>query len=791
MVTLDKKSSIYRYYKLFAFAAPLVLILLSASIGVIKYISSKQINNQIYSEDSVKVIEIFDDIFKYIEKFCQVAGDRIATASEVNPYVISNILQETASIPTLMQDTFQLRLFDFVLPNGKVIATTTDGILKEEIIVEKDKRLWMKSALDKPWIPQVSFPDISVVIKKEGISRIIPVGYGITNRHNKFLGYISVGIDINKLTRKIKNTLNKDVSLIILTKDFKEVLDLNLAKSDDDYASFVQQVKDHLSTKDKNGKFLAPIKYKETYFSFYQQMENYPYIILFGKNKEKAWQDFQQHILPSIFETLGICLFILLLFYFFRREVISPITTLAKKAQLISQGNVEVELPPANNAELAILTDALHLVKDALKNEQQLRAEILSARNKLADINFDLEQKVEERTFELEGALAAKTEFLNNMSHEIRTPLQGFTLISQGIVDRWHDYDDLRKLELAKQVASNANRLGKLVGNLLDLSKFTAGKMLLDVVKFDLVELAYDLKEECEELYLDNRPITIKIVNQTKSDIFNITADCERIAQVLRNLLFNAIKFSPNDGIITILINKSQLSYDSGSQQEAAYVTIQDTGVGIPELELEAIFSPFTQSSKTKTKAGGTGLGLAICKEIVSAHHGKIWANNRHPAGAEFHFIVPQIYSKLLDDVKIIKQQDADADATIATSKITQTILMIDDENSCHMSMNLLLHGTGYKLILASGGVDGLQMLAERYSEIDIILLDLMMPDIYGLNVLSEIKKHSEYDHIKIILQTGSSDMAEIDKAYILGIDGYIKKPYQKAVILTELAKVS
>ena len=113
------------------------------------------------------------------------------------------------------------------------------------------------------------------------------------------------------------------------------------------------------------------------------------------------------------------------------------------------------------------------------------------------NLNLSLQNLVEIQTEELqisnkqlEHALAAKTEFLNNMSHEIRTPLQGFTLISQGIVDRWYDYDDANKLTLAKQVASNAQRLGRLVGNLLDLSKFSAGKMLLDVEKFDLLELS-------------------------------------------------------------------------------------------------------------------------------------------------------------------------------------------------------------------------------------------------------------------------------------------------------------
>ncbi|AIL64600.1 Transcriptional regulatory protein AfsQ1 [Rickettsiales bacterium Ac37b] len=156
--------------------------------------------------------------------------------------------------------------------------------------------------------------------------------------------------------------------------------------------------------------------------------------------------------------------------------------------------------------------------------------------------------------------------------------------------------------------------------------------------------------------------------------------------------------------------------------------------------------------------------------------------------GAAFHFIIPVSQAKPMEEYKIIVENDAEISAKPATQ--TANILMIDDEDTCLMSMELLLFGSNYNLYKAAGGYAGLEYLKEHFKEIDIILLDLMMPDIYGLNVLAEIKKDPELAKIPVILQTGSSDNAEIERAFELGIFTYIKKPYQKQDIMAEIESV-
>ena len=206
------------------------------------------------------------------------------------------------------------------------------------------------------------------------------------------------------------------------------------------------------------------------------------------------------------------------------------------------------------------------------------------------------------------------------------------------------------------------------------------------------------------------------------------------------------------------------------------HIEVTDQGIGIPPGEELLIFQPFVQSSSTKTKAGGTGLGLAICHDIISAHHGRIWATNNPGGGVTFSVTIPTDSSS---------KPSEQLPSTPAAN-----ILLIDDEEACLMSMDLLLYGSNYILHKANGGVAGLEFLRTHPGQIDVILLDLMMPDIYGLNLLADLKHDQSHMHIPVILQSGTSDEAEIKKAFVMGVAGFIRKPYDKPTILAEIAKV-
>lgn len=381
----------------------------------------------------------------------------------------------------------------------------------------------------------------------------------------------------------------------------------------------------------------------------------------------------------------------------------------------------------------------------------------------------ELEAELVEKNNLLEDALNAKTAFINNISHEIRTPVHGFTALAEGLALNWDKFDDKKRHAVSLQIASNAKRISNLLGHLLDLSKFNEGKMQLTLEEFDLVELINNFIAEAKALYIAEKNITINFVPNSS---VMMNADRERISQVLRNVIVNAIKFSPKNSAINISLN--HIEFDGN---KAIEIIVTDQGVGIPDSELEKIFEPFTQSSKTITKAGGTGLGLAIVKEIVDLHHGKVWAKNNPDRGANFHIILPII------DMSVERHIPQKEDRNY-------NILMIDDEEICLTGTELFLTlAPEYNLIKCRNGLEALDYLKD-HQDVDLILLDMMMPDMDGIEVLEALNKDDHLRKIPVLLQSGISDEKEMNKAQELNATNFIAKPYNSKQLINKLNKM-
>ena len=271
-----------------------------------------------------------------------------------------------------------------------------------------------------------------------------------------------------------------------------------------------------------------------------------------------------------------------------------------------------------------------------------------------------LQNLVEEQTHAMreakeaaEQANQSKSIFLANMTHELRTPMHAILSFNAMVQDRLETAPREKIQHYLRRIGESAKRLLGLLNDLLDLSKFEAGKMTLNLRETDLKAIVQDVLNECE-LLISDKELMVEFHSPEQAVI--LVCDHEKIGRVDLNLLSNAIKFTPNHTTITIAIQPAPVPVGRRRTDRATrpgvFLTVRDEGIGIPEEELEVVFDKFVQSSKSKTGAGGTGLGLAICQEIIQAHGGRIWAENYSGGGASFTFLLPSQPPEWIKTVK-------------------------------------------------------------------------------------------------------------------------------------------
>lgn len=226
-----------------------------------------------------------------------------------------------------------------------------------------------------------------------------------------------------------------------------------------------------------------------------------------------------------------------------------------------------------------------------------------------------------------------KSQFLANMSHELRTPMHSILSFSKISLKKIGIVDNLQLIKYIETIHTSGSRLLNIINHILDISKLESGVTTFEFKKTNIEKLVSEIMALSQSYFLDKN---INFEFESDIDSAEIEIDETRIAQVIQNLIGNAIKFAPDNGDIDVY-----LRYNSLNKKPAITFQVDDDGIGIPEDELEAVFDKFIQSSKTANGAGGTGLGLCISKELIEAHSGKIYARNNAKGGASFYFTIP------------------------------------------------------------------------------------------------------------------------------------------------------
>jgi len=394
----------------------------------------------------------------------------------------------------------------------------------------------------------------------------------------------------------------------------------------------------------------------------------------------------------------------------------------------------------------------------------------------------------------MEQAHQSRLNMFTNFSHELRTPL---TLILNPLKSVLSDISfSAPQREPLQMAYKNANRMLLLVNQLLDLRKQDAGKMQLKVKESDMVKFIREITILFREL-AGSRSIGLEL--HTTDDRIPAWFDSFLLEKVFYNLLSNAIKNTPDGGDILIHIQLVHEIEDKLRKELLAKVpdsplyleiTVSDTGKGIPEGDLENVFAPFFQVDEQDMQGTyGTGLGLHITKSIIQQHHGFIRAENRTEGGACFRIILPvnkdlfteaQIDSGSADytvDMPLPEEgtHKEQSGLSVPAAHNTPIVLVVDDNTDIRHFMKTQLQEF-YEVYEAENGETGWE-LAEKIIP-DIVISDIMMPVMDGLELCARIKKHVKTSHIPVILLTARTSILQIEEGLMTGADDYITKPF-------------
>ena len=395
-----------------------------------------------------------------------------------------------------------------------------------------------------------------------------------------------------------------------------------------------------------------------------------------------------------------------------------------------------------------------------------------------------LEQLVAQRTHELEvqnhslevmahhveDMAEEKIRFFTHLTHEFRTPV---TLIHGPIQQALALTSDKEVKEQLHIAERNVQDLLSLVNELMDFRKLDTEKVKLNIRPFDLISMIDDLLLPFIS-FVKHRHITLQACYHLKG--LSVNADPTYLHRVLTNLLANAVKFTPDGG--NIRLYAARLVDNKGKVQ--LYLSVSDTGCGIPEKDLPQIFDSFFQAQNKVTYPvfgqTGTGIGLNVCKRIVALHGGVISAKNNRAGGTSFRVLLPmkEMPTEELSAVNGMSEEDNSV-VTEDNSLPKATLLVVDDNHDMRCYIRSLLKNE-YKLLEAENGVEAMKII-EKY-QVDLIVSDLLMPEMDGLELSKRVKENLATSHIPFLILTAVHSEENEKKCYSIGVDEYLCKPF-------------
>jgi ligand-binding sensor domain-containing protein/signal transduction histidine kinase/DNA-binding response OmpR family regulator len=412
------------------------------------------------------------------------------------------------------------------------------------------------------------------------------------------------------------------------------------------------------------------------------------------------------------------------------------------------------------------------------------------------DLQLEQMEKIKQEEFH-----QAKLNFFINVAHEIRTPVTLMTAPIEHLLDN-HSHHPKVKKELTL-VKNNTDRLMRLINQLLDFQKQETGNVIIKVSRCNIVGFVREIVDSFQE-YADSRKVSLNFTASANN--IPLWFDREELSKVFFNILVNAMKFTPGGGEVNISICGNSLSEAAednalAEEPQAVRIMIEDNGLGIAPRHLEKIFHRFYQAENTGIQDAGFGIGLALAKGIIDLHRGAITVDSREATPTSCGFtrftMVLQTGNAHFDKMQLIPEREADLYSdTVEGSGVSlpslenkdasdrPLILLVEDNDEIRTYMsNILRHH--YDVLESRNGVEGFAIAVDRLP--NLIVSDVMMPVMNGIDLVCKLKKDQRTNHIPIILLTARGTVNHQVEGLEMGADDYLTKPFNTSVLLVKI----
>lgn len=402
----------------------------------------------------------------------------------------------------------------------------------------------------------------------------------------------------------------------------------------------------------------------------------------------------------------------------------------------------------------------------------------------------------------LEEINEAKLQFFINISHEIRTPMSLIISPLQKLISTDSNPERQKSYSLIER---NAQRILNLINQLMDIRKIDKNQMKLSFTEVDLIGFIHNIKDTFD-YQAASKHAQLNLITQL--DNLKVWIDPNNFDKVIFNLLSNALKHIQNEGEINIYINTVDNDKEEAPLSHCAEIIIEDNGTGIKESEMPRIFERFYQISDDRSRSKGTGIGLHLSMSLVKMHHGTITVkNNDNQPGCSFTIHIPlgcahlspediapepteNTAPSLQDDNMLqhipiaLNEPENEEETGKKVPRKKHSVLIVDDEDDIRNYLVTEL-GNYFRILSCSNGKEAIEIIMSHMP--DLVLSDIMMPEINGITLLKKLKQNIKTNHIPVILLTAKNSEKDYIEGLSLGADAYIAKPFNLEILVTTI----